>query len=207
MLRNNKGFTLVEILVTVGLVAILSTIAIPAYKNYRTNAFKTVIKADASTGYKMYLTYYTIDGSYCGSLATVGLNSLEQSENYSTGKGFFGFVDAAGCSDVANDDAQYKSGAGITASSCKLTGESFDLGVASDITSDHIIGYFVSEDNSAPIERSSAYCEYASNVAAVDPKCQDKKGCEDANNKCKGGTAKGTWIAGSTIPDLCKAKN
>ncbi len=35
ILRNKKGFTLLEVLVTVGIVGVLSAIAIPAYKKYK----------------------------------------------------------------------------------------------------------------------------------------------------------------------------
>ena len=35
ILRNKKGFTLLEILVTVGIVGVLSAVAIPAYNQYK----------------------------------------------------------------------------------------------------------------------------------------------------------------------------
>lgn len=42
-MRNEKGFTLIELMITVGIVGILSAIAIPSYENY-------VAKAQASEG-------------------------------------------------------------------------------------------------------------------------------------------------------------
>ena len=55
--QNQKGFTLLEIMVTVAIVGILATIAIPIYNNYIT---KTRI-ADALTHGRVYAGKVTID--------------------------------------------------------------------------------------------------------------------------------------------------
>ena len=44
ILKNKKGFTLLEVLVTVGILGVLSAIAIPAYKQYKDTANDTACK-------------------------------------------------------------------------------------------------------------------------------------------------------------------
>ena len=43
---NNKGFSLIEILVTVGLIGILVSVAVPSYRNYKRNTIKMAMKAE-----------------------------------------------------------------------------------------------------------------------------------------------------------------
>ena len=51
-IKNNKGFSLLEVLVTMGLIGILTVIALPAYKSYKETANDTVLKSDIGNGYK-----------------------------------------------------------------------------------------------------------------------------------------------------------
>lgn len=46
MLKNNKGFTLIELMITVAIVGILSAIAVPAYQDY-------TIRAKVSEGLRL----------------------------------------------------------------------------------------------------------------------------------------------------------
>jgi prepilin-type N-terminal cleavage/methylation domain-containing protein len=53
--RSGKGFTLIELMITVGIVGILAAIAIPAYQNYTRRAYYSEVVL-ATSGYKLGVT-------------------------------------------------------------------------------------------------------------------------------------------------------
>ena len=58
---NQKGFTLVELLVVVAIIAILAAIAIPQFSEYRKKAFNAAGESDvrnAKTTFEAYFTDY-----------------------------------------------------------------------------------------------------------------------------------------------------
>lgn len=70
MHRNNKGFTLVELLVIIGIIAVLATISIPMYSNYRISAYRAAAKAALVEGAQNMERYFTRNNTYAG--ATTG---------------------------------------------------------------------------------------------------------------------------------------
>ena len=52
ILRNKKGFSLMELLIVVSIMGVISAIAIPAYDKYRSNANEAGAKAEAKTVYR-----------------------------------------------------------------------------------------------------------------------------------------------------------
>lgn len=71
---DNRGFTLIELMVVVAIVAIIASIAIPSYRNY-------VMRADRADGITPLQTimnaqerYYTDNRTYVTNLGTGGLN-------------------------------------------------------------------------------------------------------------------------------------
>ena len=114
MFKNNKGFSLIEILVTVGLVAILASVAIPSYQGYKKNTIKMAMRADVANGQKVYAAKYAIDGDYCYTFNDVGLGSPADkgSSPIYKNKGFYGFgvltaVSGGGACSLTLSDVQF----------------------------------------------------------------------------------------------------
>lgn len=89
-MKNNKGFSLIEVLVTVGLIGILVSIAILSYDKYKKNTLTMAIKADVGNGHKAYSAYDAVNGSYCATLDDVGMQVLMTSQTYRK-QGAYGF--------------------------------------------------------------------------------------------------------------------
>ncbi len=57
--RSEEGFTLVELLIVVAIIAILAAIAIPQFSKYRLRAYKTEIDSDTKNAYTAAQAYLT----------------------------------------------------------------------------------------------------------------------------------------------------
>ena len=55
LLKKNKGFTVVELVIVIGVIAILSAILIPTFVNVTENAKKSAAQADCRTAYSAYV--------------------------------------------------------------------------------------------------------------------------------------------------------
>lgn len=87
---NKKGFSLIEVLVTVGLIGILVSIALPSYNKYKENTLSMAVKADIANGHKAYSAFNAAEGDFCASLGDAGITVLMSSVTYRKG-GFYGF--------------------------------------------------------------------------------------------------------------------
>ena len=55
LLKKNKGFTVVELVIVIGVIAVLSAILIPTFVNVTENAKKSAAQADCRTAYSQYV--------------------------------------------------------------------------------------------------------------------------------------------------------
>jgi len=108
VLRDSRGFTLLEILVAVGIVGVLSAVAVPAYNQYKRGTIETAVESDIGNFQKAYMAYNAVNGDYCASFAQAGIQ-VRDGRNYSK-LGAIGFsdVNAACGGSPAVADVEYK---------------------------------------------------------------------------------------------------
>ncbi len=68
--QNEKGFTLIEVMIVIAIIGILAGIAIPNFLNYRDKAYCSTVEADANTLVSALSDYFAIPGNQ--SFATQG---------------------------------------------------------------------------------------------------------------------------------------
>ncbi len=64
MIRNTKGFTLMELMVVIVIVAILAAVAVPLYVNYVRDAQRTEAKGAIGAVITAQQTHYQLKGEY-----------------------------------------------------------------------------------------------------------------------------------------------
>jgi len=110
MLSNNRGFSLVEVLVTVGLIGVLVGISVPAYNKYKQGTNTMALKADLGNAAKAYGAYDAVNGTFCASFETVGFNVNSTSPVWKR-NAFIGFgaLESDQCIGLTVEAVQYKS--------------------------------------------------------------------------------------------------
>ena len=84
MKNRQKGFSLLEVLITIGLVAILTAIAVPSYRNYMRTAKRTEAQTSLSQLYMAEKAFYIQWRFYTSDLLVAGV-ILEGEHNYNVG--------------------------------------------------------------------------------------------------------------------------
>jgi|GEM_PF-6426139 len=75
MIRGNRGFTLLELLVVVAITGILAAIAIYQYANYKEQAYCSRIETD------VHNTVTTLEGQYANTQSYAGVQPIQTEDN------------------------------------------------------------------------------------------------------------------------------
>jgi len=66
--RNEKGFTLIELMIVIAIIGILAAIAIPQFSSYRTKAYNAAAESDIRNAALAEESYYTEYQNYADTL-------------------------------------------------------------------------------------------------------------------------------------------
>jgi type IV pilus assembly protein PilA len=69
--RDEKGFTLIELMIVIAIIGILAAIAIPQFAAYRERAYVSALKSDAHSYANAQEAYFADEGIYCLTAATL----------------------------------------------------------------------------------------------------------------------------------------
>jgi type IV pilus assembly protein PilA len=83
ILHPSPGFTLIELLVVVGILGILTAVAIPNFVSYRKRAFDAAIKSDIRQAVIAEQAYELKHGEYANSVVELKDSGFRQSEGIS----------------------------------------------------------------------------------------------------------------------------
>lgn len=72
MPTNNKGFTLIELMIAVAIIGILAAVVLPNYRNYVLESERTIMQADLYAIIELQERYYIDNYTYADDMSKLG---------------------------------------------------------------------------------------------------------------------------------------
>ena len=82
-IKKSSGFTLIELMIVVTVIAIIGAIALPGYRNYVIKASRSEAKSALTTAAAYEEQYFSSNKTYTTNLADLSLTALTESGKYS----------------------------------------------------------------------------------------------------------------------------
>ena len=70
-MKNQKGFTLIELMIVIAIIGILAAIAIPQFSAYRKRSYDSSAQSDLRNAATAQEAYYVDNSNYCGTEGTL----------------------------------------------------------------------------------------------------------------------------------------
>ena len=178
---NNKGFSLVEILVAVSIIGIISAIAIPAFQDYRTEASKVAADTTISNIHRAFNNCLVLKKfGQCNSLGSLGINCSDcDAEEDTANKRFCAEIDKEigsdsfkACVSVQGNTVTRNYGGGLLGKLCKS---------AKTASTDGTTCSSVAASAMSPVKVCTQKSDCGSDVAAGVTTCGTTYTC-DTNN-------------------------
>lgn len=112
LLKEQSGFTLVELMIVVAIIGVLSAVAVPNFKKYQAKAKTSEAKVQLAAAYTAQQAFFGDFGIYHTCLAYMGYEPINEFDSRYFAVGF-GDADVATINEQAHDDAE-NSGMNVT---------------------------------------------------------------------------------------------
>jgi type IV pilus assembly protein PilA len=70
-IREERGFTLIELMIVIAIIGILAAIAIPQFSAYRTRSFNSAAQSDLRNAATAQEAYFVDEQTYCQTVANL----------------------------------------------------------------------------------------------------------------------------------------